>query len=361
MAPLPIALATSSPERRQRNLARGIAETLDDSIELARRFRERRGAGHPHVGGVRAPVAATLDDSEAPRRALQRAHPARHRDHAGGIEAARRALARAHRAQRRPHARRVVRPGAALRARPAAPRRTVPAAAPARPAPAAPHARGQPRVRGAAPDGDDVRIARGREGRGGALRCALQRQRARQGAVAARADGRERTADRAAAHREDGRRRAERTRWRSARSARSRRSGHQHRACFRDRTDRVPERAVDALRSTGRRPDHRHCRRPALRLRAARCLGDRHRRRHRPCPRLGVSAASVRPLRREDKRSVGRNAARRRRPRHGRSVLVWRQPCDVEGVRTLGRVGHRALDILRLRISPILITHSAAS
>ncbi len=64
MAPLPIALATSSPERRQRNLARGIAETLDDSIELARRFRERRRAGQPHVGGVRAPVAATLDDSK---------------------------------------------------------------------------------------------------------------------------------------------------------------------------------------------------------------------------------------------------------------------------------------------------------
>ncbi len=64
MAPLPIALATSSPERRQRNLARGIAETLDDSIELARRFRERHGAGRPHVGGVRAPVAATLDDSK---------------------------------------------------------------------------------------------------------------------------------------------------------------------------------------------------------------------------------------------------------------------------------------------------------
>ncbi len=55
MAPLPIALATSSPERRQRNLARGIAETLDDSIELARRFRERRSADQPHVGGVRAP------------------------------------------------------------------------------------------------------------------------------------------------------------------------------------------------------------------------------------------------------------------------------------------------------------------
>ncbi len=64
MAPLPIALATSSPERRQRNLARGIAETLDDSIELARRFRERRSAGQPHVGGVRAPVAATLEDSK---------------------------------------------------------------------------------------------------------------------------------------------------------------------------------------------------------------------------------------------------------------------------------------------------------
>ncbi len=62
--PLPIALATSSPERQQRNLARGIAETLDDSIELARRFRERHGAGRPHVGGVRAPVAATLDDSK---------------------------------------------------------------------------------------------------------------------------------------------------------------------------------------------------------------------------------------------------------------------------------------------------------
>ncbi len=64
MTPLPIALATSSPERRQRNLARGIAETLDDSIELARRFRERHGAGQPHVGGVRAPIDATLDDSK---------------------------------------------------------------------------------------------------------------------------------------------------------------------------------------------------------------------------------------------------------------------------------------------------------
>ncbi len=52
----------SSPERR--SATSRAASPRRSNVELPRRFRERHSAGQPHVGGVRAPVAATLEDSK---------------------------------------------------------------------------------------------------------------------------------------------------------------------------------------------------------------------------------------------------------------------------------------------------------